>query len=171
MIFIVEGRYLPYRSQNYFKVTELMNTVLDVNLALIIPFIYTLYQFWNRSQKEAELLKKENRELVKDKSKAFIYLKKGKALQKVLLNDIIFIESLKNYVRVKTKDKEITGYGSISAMEELLPKEHFIRVHRSFIVSVEYITSFSPTQIDLGGIVIPIGRKFKESVKEKLGYY
>ncbi|MEO1030554.1 MAG: hypothetical protein AAFX55_04075 [Bacteroidota bacterium] len=71
MIFIVEGRYLPYRSQNYFKVTELMNTVLDVNLALIIPFIYTLYQFWNKSQKEAELLKKENRELVKDKSKVF----------------------------------------------------------------------------------------------------
>ncbi|WP_299365790.1 LytTR family DNA-binding domain-containing protein [Winogradskyella sp.] len=171
MLFIVEGRHLPYRSEHYFKVTEFMNTLLDVNLALILPFAYTLYKFWNNSQKKAERLEEENQKLVKDIYEAFIYLKKGKALQKVLLKDIIFVESLKNYVKVKTTDKEITSYNSISAMEELLPAERFLRVHRSFIVSIGHITSFSPTQINLQGIAIPIGRKYKEKVKLKLGYY
>ncbi|WP_299523200.1 LytTR family DNA-binding domain-containing protein [Winogradskyella sp.] len=171
MLFIVEGRHLPYRSQHYFKVTEFMNTLLDVNLALILPLAYTLYKFWNNSQKKAQQLEEENQKLIKDSNEAFIYLKKGKALQKVFLKDVIFIESLKNYVRVKTVDKDITSYSSISAMEELLPEEKFLRVHRSFIVSIVHITSFSPTQINLESVVIPIGRKYKESVKIKLGYY
>lgn len=171
MLYAVQGRYLLHKSEYYFRVTELMNTLLDVNLALIIPIAYTLYVFWNKSQKRAELLEKENQKLSKDKSEAFIYLKKGKSLQKIFLKDIMFIESLKNYVRVKTIDKEISSYSSISAMEDVLPKEEFLRVHRSFIVSIKHIISFSPTQIDVGGIVIPIGRKFKESVKEKLDYY
>jgi len=171
MLFIVEGRYLPYKSEHYFKVTEFMNTLLDVNLALILPFAYTLYGFWSNSQEKAKRLEEENQKLVKDIYEAFIYLKKGKALQKVFLKDIVFIESLKNYVKVTTTDKEITSYNSISAMEEQLPDEKFLRVHRSFIVSVEHITSFSPTQINLEGIAIPIGRKYKERVKLKLGYY
>ena len=171
MLFIVEGRHLPYKSEHYFKVTEFMNTLLDVNLALVLPFAYTLYEFWNNSQKKAEQLEEENQKLVRDIYEAFIYLKKGKALQKVFLKDIVFIESLKNYVKVKTTDKEITSYSSISAMEEQLPAERFLRVHRSFIVSIGHITSFSPTQINLEGIAIPIGRKYKERVKLKLGYY
>ncbi|WP_378173103.1 LytR/AlgR family response regulator transcription factor [Aquimarina sp. SS2-1] len=101
----------------------------------------------------------------------FIYLKVEKKMQKIFLKDILFIESLKNYIRVKTIDREIIAYKSISNIESLLPGSRFIRVHRSFIIAIDHIDSFSSTEIDLKGIRIPVGRNYKESVKDSLGYF
>ena len=171
MIFIVQERYLPYQSESYFKVTELMNTVLDVNLALIVPFAYVLYKKWMQSKEKSEVLEQKNRELLQNQNDTYVNLKQGKSFLKVFAKDIIFVESLKNYVKVKTVEKEIVCYNSISRMEEILPETKFLRVHRSFIVSLDHISSFSPSQIDLKGIIIPVGRKYKEIVKQKLGYY
>jgi hypothetical protein len=163
MLFIVQERYLPYQSEDYFRITELMNTALDVNLALILPFAYVLYTKWKQSQQKSEALEKKNQEL-QDHQNDFVNLKKGKSFLKVFTKDILFIESLKNYIRVKTIDQEIVCYHSISQMEKTLSEKQFLRVHRSFIISLDHITSFSPTQIDVKGIIIPVGRKYKEVV-------
>ncbi|MHA7058911.1 LytR/AlgR family response regulator transcription factor [Aquimarina sp. M1] len=101
----------------------------------------------------------------------FIYLKVEKKMQKIFLKDILFIESLKNYIKVKTLDREIIAYKSITSIENLLPSSKFIRVHRSFIVGVDYIDSFSTTEIALKKFQIPVGRNYKASVKEALGYF
>ena len=63
MVFIVQENYLPYQSEHFFRITELMNTVLDVNLALIIPFAYVLYKKWMQSKEKSEELEKKNQEL------------------------------------------------------------------------------------------------------------
>ncbi len=101
----------------------------------------------------------------------FIYLKVEKKMQKIFLKDVLYIESQKNYIRVKTIDREITAYKSISSIENILPSTRFLRVHRSFIVGIDYIDAFSTTEIELKGIKIPVGRNYKTSVKEILGYF
>lgn len=171
MLFFVQGVYLPYKSEQFFKVTELMNVVLDVNLAAVVPIGYAFFEVWRQSKEKNAELEQKRLELLLDKEDEFIYLKEGSRLHKVFLKDILFIESLKNYIRVKSPDKEIVCYRSISSIQEVLPEEKFLRVHRSFIISIHQMDTFSPNQVNVKGHLIPIGRKYKERVKEVLGYF
>ena len=100
---------------------------------------------------------------------AFIYLKADKKMVKVMLADILYIESLKDYIRVKTETKEIISYQKISFLEEKLPTDKFLRIHRSFIVSLDKIQAFSATAVDIGKTEIPIGRFYKNEVLQILG--
>ncbi len=100
---------------------------------------------------------------------AFIYLKADKKMVKVMLADILYIESLKDYIRVKTETKEIISYQKISFLEEKLPAGKFLRIHRSFIVSLDKIQAFSATAVDIGKTEIPIGRFYKNDVLQVLG--
>lgn len=95
---------------------------------------------------------------------AFIYLKADKKMIKFLLKDILYIESLKDYVRVKTGYKEVVAYQKISYLEEKLPENKFLRVHRSFIVAIDKVEAFSATTIEINGKEIPIGRNYKNVV-------
>ena len=168
--YIIQPNYLQnFKNSNFFAVTEIMNTLLDVNLAVIVPLGYVFFKSWQKSNQKAIELEKE-RELQFDNYK-FIYLKVEKSIQKVYINEIMFIESLKNYIKVKTTDRELIVYKSISAVKELLPEREFLRVHRSYIVSLNFIDSFSPSKLSLKGISIPIGRKYKDDVKNVLGYF
>lgn len=99
---------------------------------------------------------------------AFIYLKADKKMVKVMLADILYIESLKDYIRVKTEAKEIISYQKISFLEEKLPADKFLRIHRSFIVALDKIQAFSATAVDIGKTEIPIGRFYKNEVLDVL---
>ena len=166
----IQPHYLKnFKTSNFFALTEIMNTILDVNMALIIPLGYALFQSWHRANQKTMELEKQQMEQLKDYK--FIYLKIEKSLQKVYIDDIIFIESLKNYIKVKTTEREIIVYKSISDVKDLLPTEKFLRVHRSYIVGLDFIESFSPSKLTLKGISIPVGRKYKEEVKNVLGYF
>ncbi|WP_299548069.1 LytTR family DNA-binding domain-containing protein [Seonamhaeicola sp.] len=170
MVFMVQGHYLPYKSETFFKITELMNTVLDVNNALIIPLVYVFVKKWNASKEKSQELAQENLKLAQTQEQASLHLKEGNHRHKIIVKDILFIESQKNYVKITTADKEITIYKSLTAIEEMLPEKMFLRVHRSFIVSTEHISSYSPTKVILNDITIPVGRKYKEAVKTRLNY-
>jgi len=101
----------------------------------------------------------------------FIYLKVEKSMQKIFLCEILYVESLKNYVKIKTLNREIIAYKSLNSMLDVLPDKKFIRAHRSFVIAKDHIDSFSPSEINLKGNKIPIGRNYKKSVKEILGYF
>lgn len=94
---------------------------------------------------------------------AYLYLKENRQMVKVFLKDIVYIESLRDYVRVKMKDKEVITYQKISYLEQKLPQNKFIRIHRSFIVAIDKIASFTPTAVKLDKVEIPIGRNYKIS--------
>ncbi|MGD1960644.1 MAG: LytR/AlgR family response regulator transcription factor [Fulvivirga sp.] len=94
----------------------------------------------------------------------YIYLKADKKMVKVLLNDIRYIESLKDYVRLKTSGRDVITHQTISYFEEKLPEDQFIRIHRSFIVPVNKIESFSASAIEVPGKELPIGRMYKNQV-------
>ncbi|UZR92465.1 LytR/AlgR family response regulator transcription factor [Chondrinema litorale] len=98
----------------------------------------------------------------------FIYLKSDKKMVKVLLKDILYIESLKDYIRVKTPGKEVVAYQKISYLEEKLPEQRFMRIHRSFIINLEKIEAFCATHAEVAGFEIPIGRNYKNEALKKL---
>ncbi len=101
-------------------------------------------------------------------SDAFIYLKADKKMVKVLLSDILYIESLKDYIRVFTPEKSVTAYQRISYMEEKLPNDKFMRIHRSFIIALDKIEAFSTAFVETGGKEIPIGRNYRTEVLKVL---
>ncbi|MEQ9169329.1 MAG: LytTR family DNA-binding domain-containing protein [Fulvivirga sp.] len=98
----------------------------------------------------------------------YIYLKADKKMVKVMLNDIHYIESLKDYIRVKTADKDVITHQKISYLEEKLPDDSFIRIHRSFIVPLKKIESYSSSTIEVPGKELPIGRLYKNKVLDTL---
>jgi DNA-binding LytR/AlgR family response regulator len=87
---------------------------------------------------------------------------------KVMVHDIIYIESLKDYVRLVTTSRQIVAKQTISALEEMLPEDLFLRIHRSFIVALDKIASYSPTHLEVQGKELPIGRHFKHEVERAL---
>ncbi|MFT3680662.1 MAG: LytTR family DNA-binding domain-containing protein [Ferruginibacter sp.] len=99
---------------------------------------------------------------------SFINLRADRKNLKVALDDILYIESLKDYIKVVTSNRTIVTKQSISSIEEILPKEQFIRIHRSFIVSLNKIESFTNEIIEIGKQELPISRMYKLEVNKML---
>lgn len=94
----------------------------------------------------------------------YIFLKADRKMVKIYLKDILYIESLKDYVRIKTSSKEIISLQKISYLEQKLPEDCFIRIHRSFIVPIKKIEAFSNHTVEVEGKELPIGRNHKAAV-------
>ena len=85
---------------------------------------------------------------------------------KIFLHEIIYIESLKDYVKIYRQDKQpIVVRKSISTLEEMLPRKLFVRVHRSFIVSLARVTSFTSHDVEIDQLEIPVGRLFRKQLE------
>ena len=91
---------------------------------------------------------------------AFIYVKSEKKNVKILFKEILFIESLKDYIKIHTLDKTIITQVSISAIEQRLP-DNFLRIHRSFIIAKDKITAYTQHDFEIGKHQIPVGRNYK----------
>jgi DNA-binding LytR/AlgR family response regulator len=101
-------------------------------------------------------------------SRPYLFFNVSKKKVKVYLDDILYIESLKEYIRIFTKTKSILTKFQLGQIEELLAKNNFLRVHRSFIVAKDKIDAFSATDIEINGKQIPVGRSYKELVQSVL---
>src|SRR5687768_6764529 len=98
---------------------------------------------------------------------AFAYLKVDKHMQKVLINEIMYIESWKDYIKVfLSNGKSLLVKQSISSMENLLSEHKFLRVHRSFMVSVNKISSYNALSLQVNSTEVPIGRLYKQAVMD-----
>ncbi len=99
----------------------------------------------------------------------FRFFNVNKKQIKVFLDDILYIESLKDYVKIFTKEKYLVTKFQLGEIEKYLNDKNFLRVHRSFIVSKSAIVSISSHEIDIGEKLIPIGRNYLLLVKKELG--
>jgi DNA-binding LytR/AlgR family response regulator len=97
----------------------------------------------------------------------FLYLKVDRKMVKVNVKDIFWVESLRDYIKVVLKDKVLISKHKISLLEELLPEDGFVRVHRSFIVSVDKIESYHSHKIEIAGKELPIGRNFRNECQRR----
>ena len=98
----------------------------------------------------------------------YIFFNVSKKKVKVFLDEVLYIESLKEYIRIFTKTKSILTKFQLGQIEELLAKNNFLRVHRSFIVAKDKIEAFSATDIEINGKQIPVGRSYKDMVQSVL---
>lgn len=98
----------------------------------------------------------------------FIYVRVEKKMVKLYLDDILYIESLKDYVAITTIHKKVVTKQKISYLEQKLPEDKFIRIHRSYIIAMDKIEAFSPTYIEIAHNDLPIGRSYKPTVMERL---
>jgi len=95
----------------------------------------------------------------------FIFFNVSKKMVRIFLDDILYIESLKEYIRVVTKDKSVLTKFQLGQIEEILSKHNFIRVHRSFIVAKDKIDAYTATDVEINGKLLPVGRSYKEIVQ------
>lgn len=97
------------------------------------------------------------------------FIRKGKEMIRVFVDEILYFESLKDYLQIFLKDQKFIYKARISDMEEELHDDQFLRIHKSYLVNTSKIRSVSPTEISIEGIRLPIGRSYKNLVQKKLG--
>lgn len=98
----------------------------------------------------------------------YIFLKVGHRIQKVSIHDILFVEGMKDYLKIHTAKEKIMTLLSFSKLEELLPEREFARVHRSFIVAIDKIDHIEKNRIRISNQIIPISDTYNESFYKKL---
>src|SRR5215203_4130097 len=94
---------------------------------------------------------------------SFIYLRVDRKMIKVLLNDIVYIESAKDYVKVFTEKGFVITRQTIASVEAMLSESQFIRVHRSYIVSLNKLKSFTAETVEIGDKELPIGKLYRNN--------
>ncbi len=94
-------------------------------------------------------------------SKSYLFLNVQKKKVKILFDDIVYIESQREYIKIVTGRKEYISKMSTHEVEALLPANKFKRVHRSFIISINKIESYTSELIEVSGVSIPVGRGYK----------
>lgn len=97
----------------------------------------------------------------------FIFIRKDRKQVKVFFDDILYIESVKDYIKINLRDESHLIKHSIASFLELLD-ERFLRTHRSYIVNKDKITAYTKQDIEIGKIEIPIGESYKSEIQKKL---
>jgi two-component system LytT family response regulator len=97
-------------------------------------------------------------------TKDYLFLNVQKKKVKVLFSEIVYIESQREYIKIVTTKREYISKMSTHEMEDLLPAHLFKRIHRSFIISVNKIDSYTAEEVEVNGVSIPIGRGYKEVI-------
>jgi len=93
---------------------------------------------------------------------AYLFFRIDREQQKVWLKDIQYIEGLGDYVKIYTETGPLITYERLSYLEEKLPEEHFIRIHKSYIICLDKMQSFSGTEVKIAGKRLPVGRMYKD---------
>lgn len=107
--------------------------------------------------------------LSSNKAGEFIFVKTEHKIQRIDYDDIYYIEGLKDYISIFTSHERIITLQNMKRMEETLPEERFIRVHKSYIVALEKIESIERGRISLKEKLIPIGDTYKDSFFKRIG--
>lgn len=135
---------------------------LDVLDYLVKPiplsrFVKSISKIENELKKGAVSIKNDH-----------IIIKVDKKMVKLSFDEIIFVEGMKEYVKVITPDKTYITHKTLTSISEELPESLFSRVHKSFTVSLHKINSIEGNLLNISGYKIPIGRKFTKEVKSKI---
>jgi len=137
---------------------------LNVTDYLLKPFDFERFLIAVTKVKTA---KTENQELKENPdTKDFIFLNVQKKKVKILFSEIVYIESQREYIRIVTTNKEYISKMSTHEIEILLPAHLFKRIHRSFIISVSRIESYTAETVEVNGVSIPIGRGYRDIIEK-----
>jgi DNA-binding LytR/AlgR family response regulator len=98
-----------------------------------------------------------------------LIIRADRKLYKINYEDLLYIEGQKAYVTFHTKKKNITALASLRDLEEQLPSSHFMRIHKSYIVSIHEIESLEGNQVEIGGTHLSVGKSYRLDVEKVFG--
>ena len=128
-------------------------------------------RFMQAVQKYFDTIPDKRTEILEEKSEEksdFIFVRSERKMVKINFDDILYIESLSDYVKIHLQEKTIVTRETITNIEAKLPNNPFLRIHRSYIVSLKKIDSFTNEFIEINKKALPISRSYKEIVLQKL---
>ena len=114
--------------------------------------------------KDAEKTSRES-----EPGKDFIFVRADRKNHRVMLSEILYVESIKDYIKIHTPEKKLIAKQTLGSFESELPAKDFLRIHRSYIVNLNRITAYTAHDIEINSIELPIGISYKQKVFEKLG--
>jgi len=137
---------------------------LEITDYLLKPFSLSRFlKAVNRLQTNAE----QSLSPLETKERDYRYFNVNKKRIKIYLNEILYVESLKDYVKIYTNEKSVVTKFQLGELEDFLNARDFLRIHRSFLVSKDKIDSFSSNEVEVAGKAIPIGRSYIDSIKRE----
>ena len=145
---------------------------LDVVDYLLKPitferFLKSVNKYYLMFQDDVQLVASQSDKGIDE---AFIYVKENKKVVKIYLSEIKYIEGLSEYVQIHTDKRKVIVKTSLTQMEEKLPGEQFLRIHKSYIISVSKIEAFTANTIEIQNKELPIGRSYKNVVLNLLNF-
>ncbi|HTF31141.1 MAG TPA: LytTR family DNA-binding domain-containing protein [Flavitalea sp.] len=129
---------------------------LQITDYLLKPF--TFNRFLQAVNKAHENLSQR----IADKQLDFIFVKTENRLEKITINDILYIEGMRDYLRIHTVNKKIMTLQSFNELEQLLPSHLVCRVHKSYMVAVNKIESIERSELKIGTVIIPVSVTYKD---------
>lgn len=130
---------------------------------------YSFERFLKAIQKIQNTSGEIENESIKDSlTEKFLFFRADRKMVKIPIDNILYIESIKDYVKVITKDKSIITKQTMASLEDMLPKKNFVRIHRSFFVSLRAIESYNNQSVYIGKQELPIGPLYRNELIEKL---
>ena len=138
---------------------------LDITDYLVKPIPFS--RFMKAVNKAKEFIEQKNKERSYEED-GYFFLKVDNKFEKILYDEILFVEALQNYVAIYTKDKKMLSYITLSNIEKQLPPGKFLKVHKSYIVALDKIKTVEANIIVIHNHQVPISRSMKEDVMQKV---
>ena len=136
---------------------------LDILDYLLKPISFN--RFYKSAIKAKEFIDlKTNRKQVETVD--YFFIKSNQKIEKILINDILYIEGMANYIIIHTGKQKYIAYLTFKGIEEKLPANQFVRIHRSYLIAINAIKSVSTEEAVLPGIILPISKNHKDRVME-----
>ncbi|MEL7162738.1 MAG: LytTR family DNA-binding domain-containing protein [Bacteroidota bacterium] len=99
----------------------------------------------------------------------YVFFKVNRTNHKVILDDVLYLEGLKDYTRIHTTNDNLTVRGNLNTNKQKLPKHKFVRVHRSFVVATARINAYNQSEVIVQGVRLPLGMAYRESFLRVVG--
>ncbi|CAM3414203.1 LytR/AlgR family response regulator transcription factor [Flavobacterium chungbukense] len=111
---------------------------------------------------------KNNIKVETTKGDSHIFIKVDKKMMKINIEEILFVEGMKEYIKVVTPDKTYITHKSLTSLSEELPADKFLRIHKSYVIALNKVKSIEGNRVQIQSYNIPIGRNYSKDVKNKI---
>lgn len=139
-----------------------LDTIVDY---LVKPFSFD--RFLKAINKAKDRVGKPQNDFEEQKGET-LFLNVDKTLHKIVLSDILYLESDRNYITVVTKTQKLSYIDSLKSWREKLPEQQFIQIHKSYIINSEYVNKISGNELYVSANRLPIGRTYKQELLKRL---
>ena len=102
-------------------------------------------------------------------SQEFFFIKCNQKIERIRMNDVLYIEGMSNYIIVHTLQRKYISYLTSKSIEEQLPHNLFVRIHKSFLVAVNSIETIDGNEVKIGKYTLPISKSHKDDVMNRIG--